>query len=1249
MLKTSYLPSLLVLVLLSSCTNYKLNYSTEVEDWQQTILPSAPPVYQVYLIGDAGAGTATWTPPALSALQETLTNAPENSAVIFLGDNIYRNGLAPNTAIEKRAQDEYALDLQLNTIKSYAGRTFFIAGNHDWQEYNIPGLRRQSDYLQQSTNNKVKILPKPGCGDPVEVKLTDDLTLLLLDSQWWMDNWAGENEINDGCEAKSRADFAFLLQEAMKSNRRKELLIATHHPIFSHGPHGGNYTFKEHIFPLRELHPNLYLPLPFIGSAFRFFQASIGTRQDLANANYKDYRKLLINQAITTEDVIFASGHEHSLQYWESEGQYFIVSGAGSKMEGTKTANDALFAYGGYGFSQLSYYEDGQVWVQYYQCKEGESKRLVFQKQIKPPSTAVSTEEIAEITDEINLSPSVRRISEVDFSRSKVGEAIWGKHWRSAYSSEMEVQDLDLAALNLFPVKRGGGFQTNSLRLEDHTTERQYTLRSIDKDASRTVPYPLNTNLVLDVVRDNFSASHPLAALAVAPLAEAAGVYHANPQLVYLPQQKALGEFNEDYAGALYLFEERPDDEHWQEAASFVGNPEDIISTFNMIEKVRKEQDERVDQRWTIRSRLFDLVIGDWDRHDDQWRWGKFPRGENNYFRPIPRDRDQAFANYDGSIFRIARLVSPKSKQWRPFNHKLGRTHWATYNAFLFDQSFLTGLSWPQWQEAVAHLQTTLSNEIIDTAFVQAWPEPFLSRDAPSIKATIMKRRDQLMGIAKDYYLFLAKNVDVLGTDQKDRFLIERLNDRQTRIRVYNTNKEEKKEKTYYERIFSTDETQNIYCYGLGDDDIFEVRGSVTMGCKIHLIGGEGEDLFDDQSETSGGDRQVSIYDFLTEDNRLLNTADSRDRRSKHPAHNLYNRRSTAYQHNFNALLPLIGFNPDDKLLLGFSGKYTRYGFRKTPFASEHEYGGLVSISTGGLQAYYRGNFSNIIGQLGLQFSIEGQTPLYANNFYGLGNETLNFEEERGIDFHRIRKAETAVGLRLAWRPNRQTNLWIGPKFIHYDIEQTAGRFLDSFPGQMPLEVFEDISYFKVGAEFNYKNTNDTAFPSRGFGFLVDADYHMQLDGDDFNFPSFNAEIQLYQQIDNRGKFVFATQLGLQHRFSDDFPFFLGARLGGLGPDGNLRGFRRDRFTGRTAFYHNTDLRWKLGYWNNNAIPMALGLTASFDYGKVSLEDIESDTIHYSYGGGVFFSPFDLLTVHIGSYKLPTAELRWLIRGGFFF
>lgn len=1250
MLKSTTILTAVLLLLMSSCANYQLNYAHEVKDWEEQHPPTSAPNYTVYLIGDAGAGTMTWTPPALAALRQTLNDADENSAVVFLGDNIYPDGLPPKSEPYERTLAETALNRQLESFSDYDGRVFFIAGNHDWQEYGIKGLDRQRRYLDKRSDDQAKFLPRPGCGDPVEVELTDNITLLLLDSQWWMANWEGERDINDGCEAKSRADFAFLLQEAMKGNRRKELVVAMHHPLYSNGPHGGKFTLSEHLFPLRDINENLYVPLPVVGSFFRLLQSSVGTRQDLANATYKDYRNLLLGQANTIGDVIFAAGHEHSLQYWDKDNQHFIVSGAGSKKNGTKTGNGALFAYGGYGFAQLNYYPDGQVWTQYFQASEDGRKQLVFQHQVKPSFAERGELEEEVIDDDFSVERSqTMPLSEVDFTRTRAGKKIWGAHYRAAYSTEMKVRELDLAQEGLEPVKRGGGFQTNSLRLEDPETERQYTLRSIDKDPSRTVPYPLNTDLVLDVVRDNFSASHPIAAIAVAPLAEAAGVYHANPELVYLPSQQALGDFNTDYAGAVYLFEERPDDDHWEEGASYFGNPKDVISTFDMIEEVREDHDKRIDQRWTIRSRLFDLIIGDWDRHDDQWRWGEFEKGKNSYYRPIPRDRDQAFANYDGAIFGVARIVSPKSKQWRPFSDEVGRTHWATYNAFLFDQSFLTGLSWADWQEAIEHLQTTMTDEVIEQAFANSWPEPFLSRDAPNIIASIKGRRDKLVAIAEDYYQFLAQQVDVLGTDQKDLFVIERLDEEHTHIRVFDTNKKGEREDKIYDRIFLSSETNDIYCYGLGDEDIFEVRGEVAYGSTIHLIGGEGKDEFDDLSITTRMGKQVRIYDFVSEKNKLTNTNDSRDRRSGRPQDNLYNRRSSAYNHNFNSTLPLLGFNPDDKIFAGFSGTYTRYGFRKDPYASRHNYGALVSLSSGGVSAYYNGNWSNVIGRWGLQFATEVQTPLYASNFYGLGNETINPEEALGLEFNRLRERRFEAGLKLAWRPHDQFELLIGPRFSSIRIDNTAGRYISTIADQFPAEVFDGIELLSLEAGLHFNNVDQLSFPTRGLRFNLDAGWSDQTDAEDFNFPFLESELALYQQLDSRGKLVVATQVGFQHRFSDDFPFFLGASLGGLGPEGNLRGFRRDRFTGRTAFYHNTDLRWKAFYWKNNAVPMSVGFSASFDYGKVSLDDIESETIHYSYGGGIFFTPFDLLTIHVGGYLGNGEELRWLVGGAFFF
>ncbi|MEM1216254.1 MAG: metallophosphoesterase, partial [Bacteroidota bacterium] len=777
-----------LLFLLAGCANYKLNYAPVTKAADRPQPPTEAPNYSVYLIGDSGKGSAKWVSPALTALGEDLQKERERSAVVFLGDNIYPDGLPPKSEAVERAQDEIALDHQLAICKDYPGRVFFIAGNHDWYEYGLAGVRRQDKYLRQASNNQTRILPRPGCGDPVEIELTDTITLLLLDSQWWMEDWSKHPDINDGCAVKSREDFDYFLREAMKGNSRKELLVALHHPLFTNGPHGGKFPALTHLFPLRALNKKLWVPLPVLGSALLGIQATVGSRQDAVHANYRLFREIAMRHAKTVGDVIFASGHEHSLQYWEKEGQHFIVSGSGSKNSPAKDGNGALFAYGHYGYAKLNYYADGQVWVQYFSTPENAEKELVFEWQVKPSRVERGAPPTDDFPDQFS-SDQERTVplSQANFSRGKLGTFFWGEHYRAAYADSVTVPELNLSQQLLTVRKRGGGFQTNSLRLMDVTNFQQYTLRSIDKDASRTVPNELNTDVVRSIVSDNFSASHPLAALAVPTMAKAVGVYHAEPELVYLPQQQHLSTYNPDFSNATYLLEGRPSGSKWQHEPRF-GNPEDVLSTYDMIQEVREDNDKEIDPIWTLTARLFDIVIADWDRHDDQWRWAERQRGEQEHYRPIPRDRDQAFANYDGLVFLAVRNASPMARQWRPLTAKVPKPQWAFYNGLLFDQSFLTENSRADWENVVGYIQHELTDEVIEQAFAENWPEPFRSRDAPAIIEVIKARRDNLKDIAARYYEYLARDVDVLGTDQKDLFYVERKDDGRTLVQVFDTN-----------------------------------------------------------------------------------------------------------------------------------------------------------------------------------------------------------------------------------------------------------------------------------------------------------------------------------------------------------------------------------------------------------------------------------------------------------------------------
>ena len=155
------------------------------------------------------------------------------------------------------------------------------------------------------------------------------------------------------------------------------------------------------------------------------------------------------------------------------------------------------------------------------------------------------------------------------------------------------------------------------------------------------------------MLQDQIAALFPLSAMVVAPLLDAADVLHADPTLVVMPSDAALGEFQDEFGGLLGWIEVRPDEGPDGEPG-FAGSTR-VAGSDSFREHLEESPDERVDALGYLRARLMDLFVGDWDRHPDQWRWAAFEdEGGGTLWRPIPRDRDWALSHIDGLIFRTA-------------------------------------------------------------------------------------------------------------------------------------------------------------------------------------------------------------------------------------------------------------------------------------------------------------------------------------------------------------------------------------------------------------------------------------------------------------------------------------------------------------------------------------------------------------------------------------------------------------------
>src|SRR5256886_9592876 len=94
------------------------------------------------------------------------------------------------------------------------------------------------------------------------------------------------------------------------------------------------------------------------------------------------------------------------------------------------------------------------------------------------------------------------------------------------------------------------------------------------------------------------------------------------------------------------------------EEVGFAG-AERIASPQKVWDHLTADSRHRVDSRALLAARLVDVLVGDWDRHPEQWRWARFDEAGVHVWRPIPRDRDQAFSRLAGLLHWIARYSHP--------------------------------------------------------------------------------------------------------------------------------------------------------------------------------------------------------------------------------------------------------------------------------------------------------------------------------------------------------------------------------------------------------------------------------------------------------------------------------------------------------------------------------------------------------------------------------------------------------------
>ncbi|TPG63579.1 hypothetical protein EAH73_16095 [Hymenobacter nivis] len=339
-----------------------------------------------------------------------------------------------------------------------------------------------------------------------------------------------------------------------------------------------------------------------------------------------------------------------------------------------------------------------------------------------------------------------------EYAAGPLWRALWGGHHRALWATPVTAPVLRLGPTGpggLRPLRAGGSYQTRSLRLRT-ADGREFVLRSVDKDARPALPAGWVRRLLGPLMRDQTSAGHPYGAYVAARLAQSAGVLHTNPRLVYLPDDPALGPFRAAYGRALYLLEERPAGD--QRHAPTLGASARVVGSAEMLAEVGQRPVSPATARAFLRARLLDLWLGDWSRRPDQWRWAAEPAaGAGPEFRPIPRDRDQAFFQMDDGLYPW--LIGQCRARYQSFGPRLTAAAVAglAITARPLDTLLLRGLPATAFQQEAALLRQRLTDAALDSA-LQAGPPETCAAMAAALGPALRARRAQLPAVAGWFY-----------------------------------------------------------------------------------------------------------------------------------------------------------------------------------------------------------------------------------------------------------------------------------------------------------------------------------------------------------------------------------------------------------------------------------------------------------------------------------------------------------------
>jgi hypothetical protein len=786
---------------------------------------------------------------------------------------------------------------------------------------------------------------------------------------------------------------------------------------------------------------------------------------------------------------------------------------------------------------------------------------------------------------------------------------LFGTNYRKEWATPVKLPVIRISEIygGLTPVKQGGGMQSKSLRLTDKGG-REWVLRSVEKTPDKLLPENLQGTFAVDWLDDALSGQHPYSALIVPPLAAAAGIPHANPVIGVVADDAALGEYRQLFANTVCLLEER-------EPAGESDN------TIKMLANLVKDNDNSFDGEAFLRARMLDLLMGDWDRHEDQWRWAETKKGKGKHYIGVPRDRDQVFHLEQGVFPDIAALpwINPVLGD---FTADIPDVKHAIYKTRFINPYPNAQMSYERWMQIANDFVAAETDAVLEAGLRRLPAETYNMRHDELLNK-LKQRRNAIPTAMDEYYRFIYRIVDIRASDKNEKINITDAPGNGLHIAINKINKEGEVKDTLLSLTYNPEITKEIRLYASGGDDQVTINNTDSP-IKLRIIGGEGEKVYNVLQSKDN----VQIYDApgakFTGDTARIR---------KHLSADTLNKRFVP-TNPYNLWMPLAtaALNVDDGFLLGLGFKYIqRDGFRKLPYSGSQQLMLTHSFATDAFRIRYSGEWVQAIGKADFTLQAIVNAPDNTMNFFGLGNSTrLNKQQPNYRRFYRTRFDTYQIDPALRWHTGEGNTLSAGPSFEYYrmNFKDNTGRLItnQSRIGSYDSAIVnKDKMHLGLLVNFNSNHRNAGILPTQGYYFNVTLQAYSGLNNYSRSFAQLRPEITVYQKLNSTGSIVLSDRVGGGVTIGD--PAFYQSMF--LGGQGNLLGYLQNRFAGKHMVFNNLQARVKLANIAGYILPGQLGVSGFYDAGRVWAANERSDKWHQGVGGGLYFSPASLTILQL--------------------